>query len=133
MGKAAAACCVYEESGQGSFEEGAWRDRGRAVSRTSAGDERWPNSTALITFPCQHPRSSTRTWVYLHNGNVWTCLTKRLGKRPELGADELGSRQIAWTAIMCQKSWHAANLAYPSQFCAISSLVILKHQNKISL
>ena len=35
-GKAAAACCVYEESGQGSFEEGAWRDRGRAVSRTRA-------------------------------------------------------------------------------------------------
>ncbi|KAH0294456.1 hypothetical protein KCU62_g341, partial [Aureobasidium sp. EXF-3399] len=35
-GKAAAACCVYEESDQGSLAEGAWRDKGRAVSRTRA-------------------------------------------------------------------------------------------------
>jgi hypothetical protein len=47
MGKAAAACCTYEETGQGSVEEGAGKGRGPcgdrqqrlSISRTRAGDE----------------------------------------------------------------------------------------------
>lgn len=117
-GKAAAACCVYEESGQGSVEEGAWRDRGRAVSRTRAGDERRPSSTAFVTFLCQHPRSLIGALVYLYNGNAWMCLTKEIENHVDLEVIEAGSGQITLSATMCQNSWSPANPAY-SALCSL--------------
>jgi hypothetical protein len=59
MGKAAAACRVYEDTGQGSFEEGAWRDRGPcghrqqrlSISRTRAGDELNETRHVFVLIP----------------------------------------------------------------------------------
>lgn len=99
-GKAAAACCVYEESGQGSVEEGAWRDRGRAVSRTwtqamrGGQAQRHSSRLCVSTLVRRFETCVPSQW------NAWTCLTKETEQRVNL-EDEAGSGQIA----RCASAW----------------------------
>jgi hypothetical protein len=68
MGKAAAACCTYEETVRGLSRKELGKAGGRAVTNSSglasAGHVQVMNSTELITFSYYYSHSSNRILLY---------------------------------------------------------------------